>query len=154
MAVYIAAILQRPRIGSGSDGRRRALGVLASIALATLLLPAAAGATGATSPASALLPTTPTTQPSTTSTGPPTVPAPSNSSSSGGLSSAEEIGIFVLAALIIAGIARLIISDARSHTPAGEVPDWERPRGSVRPLEQRIKQSRAKAKRARRARRT
>jgi hypothetical protein len=54
---------------------------------------------------------------------------------------------------VIAGIAWVIRSDARSHTPAGEVADIDRPKGTVAPIEHRLKRSRAKAKRARRARR-
>jgi hypothetical protein len=142
---------------TGSDGLRHALAVLAAAGLVALALPAGAAAAGATSPASSLIPTTTTptaTQTPATSTGPVTVAPPaSSSSSSGGISSLEEIGIFVAAALLIAVIARIIMSDARGHTPAGDAPDWERERGTVKPLEQRIKESRAKAKRARRARR-
>jgi hypothetical protein len=87
-----------------------------------------------------------------TSTGPITVPTP-KATSSGGITGTEEAGIFVAAILVIAGIAWVIRSDARSHTPAGEIADIDRPKGTVAPIEHRLKRSRAKAKRARRARR-
>jgi hypothetical protein len=45
------------------------------------------------------------------------------------------------------------MSDARRHSAPGSVPELDRQRGSVRPIEQRVKSSRAKAKNARRARR-
>lgn len=154
--VYIAASLRQLPFTADGGALRRVVGILAVAASLALTLPAAAAAAaaGATSPATSLLPATSTTQaPSTQSTGPVTVAPASTSSSSGGLSSAEEIAIFVAAALVIAVIARIIMSDARRHTPAGDAPDWERARGTVKPLEQRIKESRAKAKRARRARR-
>jgi hypothetical protein len=54
---------------------------------------------------------------------------------------------------VIAGIARIIVKDARSHTPAGEVRSIDRPKGTIAPIEHRLRRSRARAKRARKARR-
>jgi hypothetical protein len=99
--------------------------------------------------------TTPTTTtPSTsTQTGPLTVPTTTSSQSSGGLSRGAELAIFIAAALLIAGIAWIIVTDARGRTPAGDLPDLDRPKGTIAPLDHRLRRSRAKAKRARRARR-
>jgi hypothetical protein len=136
----------------------RLCGAPVVLAFVALTLPAAAvGATTGSTAAGTVLPTLTTTTPSTTttpaSTAPYTVKAPASSSGSGGLSTADEIGIIVAAALLIGGIARIIMRDARSHAPAGAPPDLDRARGSVRPIEHRVKRSRAKAKNARRARR-
>jgi hypothetical protein len=54
---------------------------------------------------------------------------------------------------VIAGIARIIVKDARSHTPSGEAPSIDRPKGTIAPIEHRLRRSRARAKRARKARR-
>jgi hypothetical protein len=110
-------------------------------------LPNAPVPTGTTTPAS-----TPTPTLGTTPTGPVTVPTPT-ATSSGGLSRIAEGAIFVAAALVIAGIARVIVRDARSRAPAGDPPSLDRVKGTVAPIEHRLKRSRAKAKRARRARR-
>jgi hypothetical protein len=129
------------------------------LALAALVLCAGASAAGSLT----TLPTAPVPTVSGTTanagsvtftpTGPVTVPAASPTSS-GGLSKLEEAGIFVVGALLLAGIARLIMRDARSHTPAGEaVREIDRPKGTVAPIDHRLKRTRAKAKRARRARR-
>jgi hypothetical protein len=153
---YIAAMRGLARNRSRASSW---LGVCAALTLAALLVPAlaAASTTGATTPGT-VLPTltTPSTTTTTTpaSTGPYTVANTTGSSSSGGLSGTDELAIIVVAILLIVGIWRLIVRDARSHTPAGAPPDPDRPRGSVRPIEHRVKRSRAKGKNARRARRS
>jgi hypothetical protein len=98
--------------------------------------------------------TTPTTTSTATTSGPVTVPAPvSPTAGTNGLTSVEEGAIFVVALLVIVTIARIIVNDARRHSPRGATVSIDRPRGTVAPLEHRLKRSRAKAKRARRARR-
>jgi hypothetical protein len=87
-----------------------------------------------------------------TPTGPVTVPN-ATPTTAGGLSKVEEAGIFVVGALLLAGIARLIVRDARRHAPRGEVREIDRPKGTLAPIDHRLKRTRAKAKRARRARR-
>ncbi|MGA2470844.1 MAG: hypothetical protein ABSG64_09160 [Solirubrobacteraceae bacterium] len=147
----------RPARGSRAHSRRLAtLG--AAVAFIALLAPASASATGSGTPLTTTLPTptlgaTTPTLGSSTPPGPVTVPAPVTTSSGGGITSVEEAAIFVVAGLVIFSIARIIVNDARRHAPAGTAPSIDRPRGSVAPLEHRLKRSRAKAKRARRARR-
>jgi hypothetical protein len=147
---------QEPRIAHAR--RRFALVLAALVALSVFPASAWSASSGTTTTPGVVSPSLATsgsgTATSTTSgSGPVTVPAPTSSSSSGGLSRTDEIGIILVALLLIGGIWRIIISDARRHNPTGAVPDYDRPRGSVRPIEHRIKDSRAKAKNARRARR-
>jgi hypothetical protein len=81
------------------------------------------------------------------------VPTPTTSTGSGGLSSGEEIGLFAVVGLVLAGIARMIVTDARGRAPTRVAGEIDRVKGSVRPLDHRIRDSRAKGKRAKRARR-
>jgi hypothetical protein len=127
-----------------------------AVCVAVLGLPAVAIAAGSLTTLSTS-PVTPTVVPSTTTTsttpsGPVTVPDVTPTSS-GGLSKLDEAAIFVVAVLVLAGIARLIMRDARSHAPSGEIREIDRPKGTIAPIDHRLKRTRAKAKRARRARR-
>ena len=135
------------------------LTVTFGLGIALALAPSAGAATtGVSGPLTTLPSTVPaTTTPASTSsapTGPVTVPVPAApASSSGGVSSGEAIGIGVVVLLILAGIGRFIVTDARSHQPSRATRELDRARGTVKPIEHRISQSRAKAKRAKRARR-
>jgi hypothetical protein len=141
--------------------RHAACATIATVLASGLVLSAAIAAPASaksgslsTTVPSITTPTTTTTTPSTsTQTGPLTVPTTTTSQSSGGLSRGAELAIFVAAALLIAGIAWIIVTDARGRTPAGDLPDLDRPKGTIAPLDHRLRRSRAKAKRARRARR-
>jgi hypothetical protein len=141
---------------AGERARKRRATTLAGVlGVAALALPGAAVAAGSlTTPPISPTPSVTTTVPSTTTTpsGPVTVPEV-KATGSGGLSKLDEGGIFVVAALVLAGIARLIMRDARSHTPSGEIRQIDRPKGTLAPIDHRLKKTRAKAKRARRARR-
>jgi hypothetical protein len=129
--------------------------VLASgLVLSTAIAAPASATSGSLSTTVPSITTPTTTTPSTsTQTGPLTVPTTTTSQSSGGLSRGAELAIFVAAALLIAGIAWIIVTDARGRTPSGDLPDLDRPKGTIAPLDHRLRRSRAKAKRARRARR-
>jgi hypothetical protein len=61
--------------------------------------------------------------------------------------------LFAVVGLVLAGIARLIVTDARGRAPTHVAGEIDRVKGSVRPIDHRIRRSRAKAKRAKRARR-
>lgn len=96
--------------------------------------------------------TTPTTT-TPTQTGPFTVPNPTTTSSSGGISTADEIGFGVVVLLVIGGLARFIVRDARARVPARPTREIDSVKGTVKPIEHRVKRARSKEKRARRARR-
>jgi hypothetical protein len=118
--------------------------------LGVLALPAAASAAGPLGGLSTPVVTSPATTTATATTAPPvTLP----SSSSGGLSTLDEVLIAVVAITVFATIAYVIRSDAREHTPSQSVREIDRERGTVAPRAERIKRSRAKTKAARRARR-
>ncbi len=93
--------------------------------------------------------TTPATATVTTATA-----TSSSSSSGGGLNTIELAGIGVVVLVLFASIAWVIHGDARAHAPTrSQTIDINRERGTVRPRAERVKESRAKAKAARRARR-
>jgi hypothetical protein len=129
----------------------RALAVVL-VALVALALPAGAsaaapftGVTGSTSSTSL------TTSTSTTSTAPPvTLPT----TTGGGLSALDDLGIVLAAIVVFATIIYVIRRDAHSHAPRHAMREIDRERGTVAPRTERIKRSRAKAKAARKARRS
>jgi len=140
--------------------RTRLIATLAA-ALALALAPSASAASSTGSSGSlSTLPglsnqsgqTTPTTT-TPTQTAPFTVPNPSTSSSSGGISTADEIGFGVVVLLVLGGIARFIVRDARARVPARPAREIDRVKGTVKPIEHRVKRARSKERRARRARR-
>ncbi len=140
--------------------------VALSVAFALALAPAASaasstGSSGALSTLPGLSPqssqtgqanTTPATT-TPTQTRPFTVPNPTTTSSSGGISTTDEIGLGVVVLLVLGGLARFIVRDARSRVPARPTREIDGVKGTVRPIEHRVKTARSKAKRARRARR-
>jgi hypothetical protein len=86
--------------------------------------------------------------------GPLTVPNPTpTSTTSGGISTAESMALGLVVLLVLAGIGRFIVVDARARSARRAVREIDRGRGSVRPIEHRVKRGRAKEKRARAARR-
>jgi len=121
--------------------------------LAALLAAPGAALAGSGTPSAPSFPSSTTTTTQPVGGSPYTVANPSTSSSGGGLSSGDEIGIIVAGVLLIGGIARFILRDSRGLRPGATIPGIDRPRGTARPLDQRVKRSRAKAKQARRARR-
>jgi hypothetical protein len=146
----------RPSAAAAPLTRKRlATSLAGALSVVVLGLPAGAIAAGSlttlpTSPAPVT--TVPSTTTPTTPSGPVTVPEV-KSTGSGGLSKLDEGGIFVAAALVRIAIARIIMRDARSHAPSGEIRQIDRPKGTLAPIDHRLKRTRAKAKRARRARR-
>ncbi len=123
-----------------------ALAVLAALALPAGALAAApfTGLTGSTS-------STSVTTTSSTSTAPPvTLPT----TTSGGLSALDDLGIVVAAIAVFATIIYVIRRDAHIHAPRHATREIDRERGTVAPRTERIKRSRAKAKAARKARRS
>lgn len=132
------------------------LGLVLALAFAPGAVAASTGSSGSLTTLPSTIPAT-TTQPATTSpaqTGPVTVPnTTASTSSSGGISTGVAIGIGVAVLVVLAGIGRFIVTDARSHRPSRVSRELDRAKATVRPIEHRIRHSRAKAKRARRARR-
>jgi len=64
------------------------------------------------------------------------------------------VGIGVVAIALFATIIYIIRRDARIHAPRHSTREIDKERGTVAPRTERIKRSRAKAKAARRARRS
>jgi beta-lactamase regulating signal transducer with metallopeptidase domain len=131
---------------------RRAAWLLTAVAASVLLaLPpvALAAAVSLTTPTTTTVSGS-STATTTTDSGPSTVATPV-SSNSGGLTTLQEIGIFVAAAVLIGAIAYGIRRDAHAHAPAALLPG-ERVRVDPRRAE-RAKREREKVKAARRARR-
>jgi hypothetical protein len=83
-----------------------------------------------------------------------TATASTSTSSGGGLSGTDEIALFLAGALLFVGIALVIRHDARSHTPDGPIRELDTPRGTATPPQLRVQRQRAKAKAARKARRS
>jgi hypothetical protein len=134
--------------------RSRAL-VGALVLVAALALPAGAlasspssfsGLPGATT-------STPATTTQTATTAAP-VTIPTTTTSGGGISLLTEVGIAVVALGVFAAIIYVIRHDAHAHAPRHATRDIDRGRATVAPRTERIKRSRAKAKAARRARKS
>jgi hypothetical protein len=121
---------------------RRWTGALA-VALLLGLSPGAATAQNPLGP----LPSQPA--PTPTVSAPPTTST--TSTSGGGLSTAEQIGLFGAGLLLIGGIAYLIHRDAHAAAPVTKAHS-DAPRATVKPRAKRVEQSRARAKAARRQR--
>jgi hypothetical protein len=141
-------------LGVMSFGSLRFRALVAALALlATLVLCASAlasspfgGLNGTTT-----TPATTTTQSATTA---PPVTIPSTTTSGGGISTVTEVGIAVAALGLFATIIYVIRRDAHVHAPRHAARDIDRGRATVAPRTERIKRSRAKAKAARRARKS
>jgi hypothetical protein len=125
-----------------------ALGLLAALVLCASALAATpfGGLGGTTS-----TPATTTTQSATTA---PPVTIPSTTTSGGGISTITELGIAVAALGVFGTIIYVIRRDAHLHAPRHAARDIDRGRATVAPRTERIKRSRAKAKAARRARKS
>jgi hypothetical protein len=121
---------------------RRWPGTLA-VALLLGLSPAVAGAQNPLGP----LPSQPTPTPTVSV---PTTTSPT-ATSGGGLSTAEQIGLFGAGLLLIGGIGYLIRRDAHAAAPVTRAHS-DAPRATVKPRAKRVEQSRARAKAARRQR--
>jgi hypothetical protein len=126
-------------------------GALALATVAALALPASGFAAAPFSGLGSTSSSTTTTSTSSTTTAPP-VALPTTTSS--GLSTLAYLGIGVVAIAIFATIIYVIRRDARIHAPRHAVREIDKERGTVAPRTERIKRSRAKAKAARRARRS
>lgn len=82
-------------------------------------------------------------------------PAPVAQDDDDGLNGTQELLIGLAGLVLLVGIGWAIVRDARSAAPVDAdhpVDEADRPRGSVRPPQQRVKANRAKAKAAKRAR--
>jgi hypothetical protein len=120
-------------------------------ATAAFALPASALATAPFTGLTGSTSSTSVTSTTTTSTAPPlTIP----SGTSSGLSAIDEVGIGIVALAVFATIIYVIRRDAHIHAPRHAAREIDRERGTVAPRTERIKRSRAKAKAARRARRS
>lgn len=123
--------------------------MVALLCIASLLAPAGAAAQG--SPFDPI-------QPSPTPQEPATVPEDQQSQQDDeGLTSAQQLLIVLSAAVLMGGIAWAIMRDARSAAPAQPRSaagggDGPQPRGSRKPAGTRHRESRARAKAARQAR--
>jgi len=127
-------------------------GALALATVAALALPASGlAATPYTGLGGGTSSSTTTTSTSSTTTAPP-VALPTTTSS--GLSTLAYVGIGVVAIAIFGTIIYVIRRDARIHAPRHAAREIDKERGTVAPRTERIKRSRAKAKAARRARRS
>ncbi|MGA3362580.1 MAG: hypothetical protein ABSD82_11190 [Solirubrobacteraceae bacterium] len=128
---------------------RASAAVLASIA--AFALPASALATAPFTGLTGSTSSTSVTSTTSTSTAPPiTIPT----TTGGGLSALDEVGIGIVAIAVFATIIYVIRRDAHIHAPRHAAREIDRERGTVAPRTERIKRSRAKAKAARRARRS
>lgn len=96
---------------------------------------------------------TATTTTATSTTAPP-ITIPTTTNSGGGISTVAAFGIGVVAIVLFATIVYVIRRDAHAHQPRHAARDIDRERGTVAPRAERIKRSRAKAKAARRARKS
>jgi len=103
------------------------------------------GAGGSSNPAQ-------TTTTSTVTTAPP-ITIPSTSTSGGGLPTYDYILIAAVVVILFGSITYLIRRDAHLHAPRHAARAIDRGRGTVAPLTERRKRSRARAKAARKARR-
>jgi hypothetical protein len=137
----------------GSLRSRALAGAL--VLLAVLALPA--GALASSSPFTGLngagTTSTPAVTTQTATTAAP-VTIPSTTQSGGGISALTEVGIAVVALGLFAAIVYVIRHDAHAHAPRHAARDIDRGRATVAPRTERIKRSRAKAKAARRARKS
>jgi hypothetical protein len=132
--------------------RGRVTAALLASAVTLVLAPAAFAASITGLPG--LTTSTPvTTAPATTTPTPVAVPTTSTTSS-GGLTPLEEVGIGVAALGLFGFIAYTIRSDARAHAPRQTTLGIDRERSTVTPRAERVRRSRARAKAARRARRS
>lgn len=136
----------------GSLRSRALVGALALVA--ALALPA--GALASSSPFTGLNGAGTSTPAATTQTATTAAPVtiPSTTTSGGGISLITELGIAVAALGLFAAIIYVIRHDAHTHAPRHAARDIDRGRATVAPRTERIKRSRAKAKAARRARRS
>ena len=119
-----------------------------------LALPATAFAAapfGGLSTPTTTVPALSTTQTATTAA---PVTAPTTSSGSGGISTLDVVGIGAVALGLFGTIIYVIRRDAHAHAPRRATRNIDRGRATVAPRAERIKRSRARAKAARRARKT
>ena len=122
--------------------------------LVALALPAtalAAAPFGGLSTPTTTVPALSTTQTATTAA---PVTAPTTSSGSGGISTLDVVGIGAVALGLFGTIIYVIRRDAHDHGTRRDTRDIDRGRATVAPRTERIKRSRARAKAARRARKT
>lgn len=122
--------------------------------LVAFALPAtalAAAPFGGLSTPTTTVPALSTTQTATTAA---PVTAPTTSSGSGGISTLDVVGIGAVALGLFGTIIYVIRRDAHAHAPRRATRDIDRGRATVAPRTERIKRSRARAKAARRARKT
>jgi hypothetical protein len=135
----------------GSLRSRALVGALVSVAV--LALPAGALASSPFTGLSGGTTSTPATTTQTATTAAP-VTIPTTTTSGGGISLLTEVGIAVVALGVFAAIIYVIRHDAHAHAPRHAARDIDRGRATVAPRTERIKRSRAKAKAARRARKS
>ena len=122
--------------------------------LVAFALPAtalAAAPFGGLSTPTTTVPALSTTQTATTAA---PVTAPTTSSGSGGISTLDVVGIGAVALGLFGTIIYVIRRDAHAHAPRRATRNIDRGRATVAPQPERIKRSRARAKAARRARKT
>jgi hypothetical protein len=131
--------------------RSRAL-VGALVLVAALAVPAGALASSPFTGLGGTASTPATTTQTATTAAPVTIPT--TTTSGGGISSLTEVGIAVVALGVFAAIIYVIRHDAHAHAPRHAARDIDRGRATVAPRTERIKRSRAKAKAARRARKS
>lgn len=146
----------RPRdgyIGAMRAGRLRTRPLVGALVVAAAL--AAPGSAVAANPLTGVPGGTVSTPASTGTATVTTATATSAASATGGgLNGIETIGIGVVVVVLFGSIAYVIRSDARSHVSSRATIDIDRERATVRPRAERVKRSRARAKAARRARRS
>jgi hypothetical protein len=132
----------------------RRLRASCALALALVIVAGAASASAGT-PFTGLTGSTSSTTVTTTTTS-QTTAAPvtiQTTTTGGGLSTLDDLGIGLVALALFATIVYVIRRDAHSHAPRNALREIDRERGTVAPRTERIKRQRAKAKAARRARR-
>jgi hypothetical protein len=144
----------RPRdgyIGAMREGRPRIRSLVGALVVAGVL--AAPGSAFANNPLTGVPATTATTPATTGTATVTTATSTAAATTGGGLSSIDQIGIGVVVVVLFGSIAYVIRSDARAHVSKRATIDIDRERATVKPRAERVKDSRAKAKAARRARR-
>jgi hypothetical protein len=135
----------------GSLRSRASAGVLALFL--ALALPASALASATLSGVTGVQTVTQTTVTQTTATTAPPITIPTTSTG-GGIGTLAAIAIGVVAVVLFVTIVYVIRRDAHAHEPRHAIRDIDRQRGTVPPRAERVKRSRAKAKAARRARKS